>query len=94
MTNGTSGNTVSIYKSKVIQNTLNPVWNEECIVVGFRGNNDALILTMFDKDLVGADDFMGQVYFAIYIIYNNANFPLLECDISQRLSTTPHWCKD
>lgn len=49
-----------MYKTKVIANTLNPVWNEEGIVAGFNGSGDSLILTMFDKDIVGADDFMGQ----------------------------------
>ncbi len=91
MTNGTSGNTVSIYKSKVIQNTLNPVWNEEGIAVGFKGNNDVLVLTMFDKDLVGSDDFMGQVC-SKFRHLDISNFNVLECDLSQRLSSTSQWC--
>lgn len=44
----------------MISNTLNPVWNEEGLIAGLRGAGDVLIFTMFDKDLVGADDFMGQ----------------------------------
>jgi hypothetical protein len=60
MTGGISGSTVSMYKTKVISSTLNPVWNEEGLVAGFTGAEDTLILTMFDRDLVKSDDFMGQ----------------------------------
>lgn len=49
-----------MYRTKVIPNTLNPAWNEEGILAGFKGVGDNIVLTMFDKDLVGADDFMGQ----------------------------------
>ncbi|CAN0237508.1 unnamed protein product, partial [Ectocarpus fasciculatus] len=55
-----SGQTTSMYKTKVMTNTLNPVWNEEGMIAGLKGSGDVLVLTMFDKDLVGADDFMGQ----------------------------------
>ena len=51
---------MSMYRTKVMPNTLNPIWNEEGMIAGLKGSGDVLVLTMFDKDLVGADDFMGQ----------------------------------
>jgi Ca2+-dependent lipid-binding protein len=56
-----NGNTASIYRSKVINSTLHPVWNEDGYVGGVVSPDSVLLLTMFDKDLVGADDFLGQV---------------------------------
>jgi hypothetical protein len=61
-----NGRTLSVYKSKIIYNTLNPVWNEDCMAVM---NNDPsvvsvlcnLVLTVMDKDNFSSDDFLGQV---------------------------------
>ncbi|RYH21550.1 hypothetical protein EON65_20480, partial [archaeon] len=60
------GRTLSQYKSKIIYKTLNPVWNEDCIVVMNSGPayNVALaniVLTLMDKDNFSSDDFLGQV---------------------------------
>ena len=62
---GPTGTTASMFRTKVISNTLNPVWNEEGFIAGLRGSSDVLVLTMFDKDLVGADDFLGQNVIAL-----------------------------
>ncbi len=37
------------------------MWNEEGPIAGLRGAGDVLIVTLFDKDMVGSDDFLGQV---------------------------------
>ena len=52
--------TISMYRSKTIHNTLNPTWDEACAVteVGF---DDAIVLTLMDKDTLTKDDFLGQV---------------------------------
>lgn len=60
------GFTLSQYRSKVIYNTLNPVWNEECLVV-VNSKPEAiaalqkLVFTVMDKDNFTSDDFLGQV---------------------------------
>lgn len=60
------GRTLSQYKSKIIYKTLNPVWNEDCIVVmNNESSQDAsmanIVLTLMDKDNFSSDDFLGQV---------------------------------
>lgn len=57
---GPGGELLSFSKSKVIQNTLNPNWNEETIVTSAMWNSQ-IALTVMDSDLVGAHDFLGQV---------------------------------
>ncbi len=56
---GINGHTATMYKTRVIQNTLNPVWNEDGIVAGISSKNDILLLTLFDRDIVSKDDFLG-----------------------------------
>lgn len=51
--------TVSCTKSSVKRMTLNPVWNEVLTTAAPRGSQ--LVLTMLDSDVVGQDDFLGQV---------------------------------
>ena len=52
-----------IYLSEVIDDSLNPIWKrtEIKMQVLCNGNYDApLKIEVFDKDLVGSDDFMGE----------------------------------
>lgn len=51
--------TISLYRSKTIPNSLNPTWEEQCLVteVGF---DDAIVFTLMDKDTFNKDDFLGQ----------------------------------
>lgn len=60
------GQTLSQFRSKVIFNTLNPVWNEECIaVINSKGEGPMdlcrLAFTVMDKDNFTSDDCLGQV---------------------------------
>jgi len=61
-----SKGTLSSWKSPVIKKTLNPVWSENNeVVFNFENSSDwnnlALNITLWDKDVLSADDFMGQV---------------------------------
>jgi hypothetical protein len=51
---------LSYNKSKTIANTLNPVWNQD-VVATLPQEDSRLALTIMDSDVVGHDDFMGQV---------------------------------
>jgi hypothetical protein len=55
-----SGSTVSLYRSKVIYNTLNPVWDEQLFAVN-ASCHESIVLTLMDKDNFSSDDFLGQV---------------------------------
>ncbi len=55
------GGLLSFTKSKVIQSTLNPTWNEEVFVTCAEWNSQ-IVLTLMDSDMVGAHDFLGQVF--------------------------------
>merc|ERR1712137_272564 len=46
-------------KSSVIEYTLNPVWNESFV---FEASvEDILTINLYDKDVVGSDDFLGRI---------------------------------
>lgn len=51
---------LSYNKSKTIPNTLNPVWNQELLVSAVQADS-RVALTIMDSDVIGNDDFMGQV---------------------------------
>lgn len=52
--------TVCLYKSHVVNRSLDPVWSERCLLPGLSGFDD-LVITVADHDLVSAPDFLGQV---------------------------------
>jgi hypothetical protein len=66
-----SGRTLSLFKSKVQYNTLNPIWNEDCLaVMGSDPTNSnvllsSLIITVMDKDNYTSDDFLGQAIVSV-----------------------------
>ncbi|CAI0383356.1 unnamed protein product [Linum tenue] len=47
-------------KTKVVKNNCNPDWNEE-LTLSIRDTNFPILLTVFDKDTLTADDKMGEV---------------------------------
>jgi C2 domain/IQ calmodulin-binding motif len=54
------GKKACLYKSQIVYKTLNPTWNESCMIPGINGYDD-ITLTLCDYDMVGAHDFLGQV---------------------------------
>lgn len=52
--------TRSLYKSRVVNENLNPVWNETGIVTNIDGFG-SIVLTVADHDIIGSPDFLGQV---------------------------------
>lgn len=61
------------FTSKVIKNTLNPVWFEEFEFSVFDYENDKLIMTVYDHDLTGLHDRIGTVEIPVkeYYKYND-----------------------
>lgn len=49
----------SQYKSRIVQSTLHPVWEEDAILPAVQLDS-TLVLSVFDSDLVGKDDLLGQ----------------------------------
>ncbi|CAN0871655.1 Protein C2-DOMAIN ABA-RELATED 9, partial [Linum grandiflorum] len=47
-------------KTKVVKNNCNPEWNEE-LTLSIRDTNFPILLTVYDKDTLTADDKMGEV---------------------------------
>ena len=47
-------------RSKTIPNSLSPVWNQNLLITAVE-QEQQIALTIMDSDLIGADDFMGQV---------------------------------
>ena len=58
-----SWRTISVHVSQVIKKTLEPAWNEQFMFEGLKRDimNDMIVLEVFDKDLVGKDDPLGDV---------------------------------
>ncbi|GAA0181663.1 GTPase-activating protein [Lithospermum erythrorhizon] len=52
-------------KTRVIKNTLNPVWNE-CLMFSIPGDIPPLKVLVYDKDKFTADDFMGEAEIDIH----------------------------
>ncbi|CAN1297223.1 Protein C2-DOMAIN ABA-RELATED 7 [Linum perenne] len=48
------------FKTKVVKNNCNPEWNEE-LTLSIRDTNFPILLTVYDKDTLTADDKMGEV---------------------------------
>ncbi|RWS16204.1 multiple C2 and transmembrane domain-containing protein 1-like isoform X8 [Dinothrombium tinctorium] len=48
------------YKSKVVNKSLNPVWNEQFDLHTFPDQSKVLEVSVYDKDFHGRDDFMGK----------------------------------
>eukprot|EP00026_Physarum_polycephalum_P013411 Phypoly_transcript_13807.p1 GENE.Phypoly_transcript_13807~~Phypoly_transcript_13807.p1 ORF type:complete len:260 (+),score=28.00 Phypoly_transcript_13807:54-782(+) len=54
-------------KSKVIESSLNPVWNEH-LQLCVNGLKNKLEITLYDKDDLNADDFLGQCELELTIL--------------------------
>ena len=51
---------VCLNKTRVIDKTLNPAWNQDLVISEIDGSS-LLTLTVLDHDAIGHDDFLGQV---------------------------------
>jgi len=49
------------YKSKVIQQTLNPKWRESFDFYWYEDGTDQVYFDLYDSDIGGKDDFMGRI---------------------------------
>lgn len=61
------------YKTKTIDCTLNPVWNEE-FIFNIRSTTSKFQIEMWDKDLASSDDFMGYFELNLADIVNQGGF--------------------
>lgn len=61
-----NGDQVLMYKTRVLQNTLQPIWDEEVCMTGCTGHS-TIVFTLLDKDLIqiGGFDFLGQTSYNI-----------------------------
>ena len=57
--------------SQVVKRTLEPVWKEDWDVVVEEAMDQRLDLDMWDKDHVGADEFMGRTSFPLSKLTDN-----------------------
>ena len=57
--------------SQVVKRTLEPVWKEDWDVVVEEAMDQRLDLDMWDKDHVGADEFMGRASFPLSKLTDN-----------------------
>lgn len=64
------GKPQSKYETAVIQQDLNPVWNESYEVTDF-AQGDSLEFTVWDKDPIKSDDFLGTVSLSSDFFYPN-----------------------
>lgn len=61
-----TGPTLCQYRTKHLNGTLNPVWNETAVAVKITPSTDKIVLTLCDKDTYHEDKFLGQVTLAIH----------------------------
>ena len=57
----------------MVKRTLEPVWKEDWDVVVEEAMDQTLDLDMWDKDHVGADEFMGRASIPISMLTGNPN---------------------
>merc|ERR1712190_327297 len=48
------------FETPVVKESLNPEWNHEAVLVGYRAN-DPILITVKDKDALKSDDFLGSI---------------------------------
>lgn len=48
-------------KTKVVKKSLNPTWENEIFRIPTTANTSNLDISVWDEDIVGKDEFMGQV---------------------------------
>ncbi|KAL6075281.1 Cytosolic phospholipase A2 delta [Balamuthia mandrillaris] len=58
-------------KTKVKKKTLNPVWDEK-LMLRLHAEYTVLNVSVFDRDLIGRDDFLGQVELPVMLMIDNA----------------------
>lgn len=58
-------NSQQVYKTKYINNTSHPVWNEEFKFPVTRQASDVLVVVVKDKDTLSADDPIGKYQFSL-----------------------------
>lgn len=58
-------NSQQVYKTKYINNTSCPVWNEEFKFPVTRQASDVLVVVVKDKDTISADDPIGKYQFSL-----------------------------
>lgn len=91
--------TTSMFRSSTKSYTLNPVWNEQCIATNVHCD-DAVVLTIIDKDNFNADDTLGQVsvalitaesvaYISVFYFTRYYSPPLTTASFSARVC---RWC--
>lgn len=70
--------TTSVYTTRVIHKTLNPVWDESGYIVNLKGTSASIVLTLFDKD-PAKSDFLGQVNMHTDILSRCYYFIIMSC---------------
>ena len=61
-------NPFQLFKTKVIENSLTPVWNETFTIIGVDHKSEHITIRVKDKDMAGADDFVGSCKVACDLI--------------------------
>ena len=74
-------NNVQVGKTKVIRKSLNPCWDHKATVTYRRG--DELTFKVFDSDLLGDDDFHGQVHLLAKDVTRYVGRRLVKCILDQ-----------
>jgi len=78
-------------RTSVVRKSLNPVWNEEFVMV-VKSTSAALTLSLYDKDNITKDDFVGCVYVPLADLdpWNEHDewYPVLNANLQKRMRDT------
>jgi len=60
------------FKSKVIQNNLNPKWDQQFTFKDVSVTSSKLVIRLYDEDFIGKDEFMGMVDLDLHAIQQSS----------------------